>query len=80
MAFIAKEKLEDALKELDSINFVNILFVFTVIMSLVIKTGNDLIELQIPKIYIMLLFTYTRIEAKLLLSVVLATYRIYKAI
>jgi len=80
MAFIAKEKLEDALKELDSINFVNILFVFTVIMSLVIKTGNDLIELQIPKIYIMLLLTYTTIETKLLLSVVLATYRIYKAI
>ena len=38
MAFTAKEKLEDALKELDSINFVNILFVFAAIMSLTIIT------------------------------------------
>lgn len=80
MACTAKEKLEEALEELDSVTFINALFVFATIMSLVIKTGNDETGLQAPEIYVVLLFTYARVEAKLVWSVVLATYSIYKVI
>jgi hypothetical protein len=41
-SWTANRKLEEALEELDSISFVNTLFVFATIISLVIKTSIGL--------------------------------------